>query len=88
MKGISLIDQPAKHTHGFFVRLAPETSPGRPPPPVVSELKWVQGHGFRCLAFWDKNNRWVNFYTGRVLDRAVKLLYLNGAEADGRDHGG
>ena len=129
MKGISRIDQPAKRTHGFFVRLArggkihsaffsdlthggrenalaaaqlqyekwlvkfgpvkksmqarsieeavgggPETNPGRPQPLDAAGLKWVQGRGFRCLAYLDESNRWVNFYTGRVLDGTVKLI--------------
>ncbi len=130
MKGISRIDQPQKHNHGFFVRLTrngkahsaffsdksrggreqaltaaqehhqkllvkfgpagkslqrkwmeeainihPQPKPLRPDYLDATRLKWVQCHGFRCLAFLDANGQWVNFYTGKVLTGVLKLIF-------------
>ena len=130
MKGISRIDQPEKHNHGFYVRLtragkthsaffadkshggrekalaaaqkhyqgmllkfglkttlpkfpwlkktvggSPTMKPARPPQVDLMQLKWVQCHGYRCLAYHDAKSRWVSFYTGKVLTDVVGLVY-------------
>jgi hypothetical protein len=51
------------------------TGAGRPQSLDLGGLKWVQADGFRCLAYLDDWQRWVNFYDGRVLTRVLKVLY-------------
>jgi len=38
------------------------------------DLAWVQCKGYRCLAYSDAAGRWVNFYTGEVLNEAIRVL--------------
>jgi hypothetical protein len=52
-----------------------EAKAARPPDLDLSQLIWVQCHGYRCLAYRNAKGRWVNFYTGRVLSGTVKPVY-------------
>jgi hypothetical protein len=34
----------------------------------------VQCDGFRCLAYRDQNNKWVDFHTGKLLEGSLRLI--------------
>ena len=44
----------------------------KPLPPAVPVL--VQGEGFRCLAYRDRNGLWVDYHNGRRLKGDVKII--------------
>ena len=44
----------------------------KPLPPAVPVQ--VQGEGFRCLAYRDKNGHWVDFHSGEPLHGEVKVV--------------
>lgn len=51
-----------------------ELKPARPQDLDSAQLKRIQCRGFQCLAYQNAKGKWVNFYTGRVLTGAVKLI--------------
>jgi hypothetical protein len=44
----------------------------KPLPPAVPVL--VQGEGFRCLAYRDRNGVWLDYHNGGLLKGAVKIV--------------
>jgi hypothetical protein len=38
-------------------------------------MVWVQCKGYRCLAFRDEQDRWVNFYSGERLTDFVRVIH-------------
>jgi len=38
------------------------------------ELVWVQCKGYRCMAYADAAGRWINFYTGSVVNDVVGVI--------------
>ena len=38
------------------------------------ELVWVQCKGYRCLAYSDVKDKWINFYTGKTLTDFVEVI--------------
>ena len=41
---------------------------------IVKDLTWVQCKGYRCLAYRDTADQWINFYTGEKLTDFVKEI--------------
>ena len=44
----------------------------KPLPPAVPVL--IQGEGYRCLAYRDRNGVWLNYHSGDPLKGAVKII--------------
>jgi len=42
--------------------------------PNHRDLVWVQCKGYRCLAYLDATDKWINFYTGKKLTDFVKII--------------
>jgi hypothetical protein len=57
------------------INTKPHARPKRPDYLDAARMKWVQCHGFRCLAFLDATGQWVNFYTGKALTGPLKLIH-------------
>ncbi len=43
--------------------------------PLSGRMVWVQCKGYRCLAFRDEQDRWVNFYNGERLTDFVRVIH-------------
>ena len=41
---------------------------------MTTILVWVQCKGYRCLAYADATGKWINFYTGKVLNDFVDVI--------------
>jgi hypothetical protein len=62
------------------------SGPGSDARPNLERAVLVQGEGFRCLAFQDREGRWRNYFNRELLHGAIRIL--NGDPATDRNSEG